>query len=140
MVSNLYTAARLRRQEAHRPGTSDFCPLKNWREYSALLSDLPLSPETPLLLTVAPLAGDIDTIPALRAMLRRTTEAVGLSKFNYTLHSLRRGGAACSFQAGVPLQHIKFHGSGQLYFIPATLPYTSSKSFYIPPNQLILAA
>ena len=51
------------------------------------------------------------TVPMLRIMMRRAAHLAGLSEFGYTPHSLRRGGASFSYLAGVPLDHIKFHGT-----------------------------
>ena len=92
---------------------SEICPLSNWTEYVRRLAHLSPTHSTPLLLTTHPPVGRVITISALRALLRGAAEAAGLSHFHYTPHSLRRGGAAFSFSAGVPLEHIKYHGTWQ---------------------------
>ena len=92
-------------------GSSDICPLVTWRLYAERLRDVPLTPASPLLLTTSPPLGKPITIPILRALLRRAAQLAGLTAYHYTPHSLRRGGASFSFAAGVPLEHIKVHGT-----------------------------
>ena len=92
-------------------GNSELCPLRAWRSYKRHLSDIEVTPDSPLLLTTVHPKGRTITIPMVRALLRRAAEAAGLSSFQYTPHSLRRGGASCSFDLGLPLENIKFHGT-----------------------------
>ena len=92
-------------------GRSELCPLRAWREYSSLLGDLELSPNDPILLATCSTKGKIVTIPMLRALLRRAALKAGLADQHYTPHSLRRGGASFSFHVGIPLEHIRFHGT-----------------------------
>ena len=90
---------------------SELCPVLTWREYTLRLADIPVSSNSPLLLTTSDPRGRVITVPALRGLLRRAAEVAGLSHCNYTPHSLRRGGASFSFRAGVPLDQIKHHGT-----------------------------
>ena len=83
------------------------CPVAAWNLYRHMLPGVIPSKTTPLLLTTAPPVGK--TI--FRAMFHRATQAAGLTDKNYTPHSLRRGGASFCFQAGVPSEHIKKHGT-----------------------------
>ena len=66
---------------------------------------------TPLLLTTAPPVGKTISASTLRVMFHRAAQAAGLADKHYTPHRLRRGGASFCFQAGVPLDHIKKHGT-----------------------------
>ena len=91
-------------------GKSELCPLQAWRDYRSRLVDVQLSPDSPLLLTTSRPQGRPITVPMIRAYLRRASESAGLSNCKYTPHSLRRGGASCSFDLGVPLEHISKQG------------------------------
>ena len=87
------------------------CPVAAWDLYRHMLPGINPSKTTPLLLTTAPPIGKTISASTLRAMFHRATQIAGLSDRNYTPHSLRRGGASFCFQAGVPLEHIKKHGT-----------------------------
>ena len=87
------------------------CPVAAWNLYRHMLPGVNPSRTTPLLLTTAPPIGKTISASTLRAMFHRATLAAGLSDKNYTPHSLRRGGASFCFQVGVPLEHIKKHGT-----------------------------
>ena len=87
------------------------CPVAAWNIYRHMLPCVNPSRTTPLLLTTAPPIGKTISASTLRAMFHRATLAAGLSDKNYTPHSLRRGGASFCFQVGVPLDHIKKHGT-----------------------------
>ena len=87
------------------------CPVAAWNLYRHMLPGVSPSRTTPLLLTTAPPISKTISASTLRAMFLRATLAAGLSDKNYTPHSLRRGGASFCFQAGVPLEHIKKHGT-----------------------------
>ena len=66
------------------------------------------SPRDPLLL----LPGKkVVTITTLATALRAILSELGLPADQYSLHSLRRGGATESFKAGVDITHIKRHGT-----------------------------
>ena len=92
-------------------GDPDLCPLSALEEYVGTFPGLPPSPDSPLLVTTVEPMGKIVTVPMLRALMRRVAQAAGLAEQNYTPHSLRRGGASCSFHNGVPLDSIKRHGT-----------------------------
>ena len=92
-------------------GLSSVCPVATWQGYVEELSLVPRTPQSPLLLSTMGPPGRIITIPILRALLRRAAHLAGLTHCHYTPHSWRRGGASFSFLAGVPLEHIKFHGT-----------------------------
>ena len=92
-------------------GSSELCPLTLWQDYVDRLSHIEISPQMPFLLTTGSPTGKWVTVPMLRIMMRRAAHLAGLSEFGYTPHSLRRGGASFSYLAGVPLDHIKFHGT-----------------------------
>ena len=76
-----------------------------------MLPGISPSRTTPLLLTTAPPIGKTISASTLRAMFHQATLAAVLSDKNYTPHSLWRGGASFCFQAGVPIEHIKKHGT-----------------------------
>ena len=87
------------------------CPRSSWSEYVAALPEVPHAASTPLLFpTVAP-RRKIITAPKFRAMFNRVVAAAGLCGEGLTPHSLRRGGATASFLSGVPVSHIKAHGT-----------------------------
>ena len=88
---------------------SPVCPRVAWEEYTGCLPGVPCSASTPLLLTTVSPVGLIVTAPKLRA--NRVAAAAGLLEVRLTPHSLRRGGATRSFLSGVPLAHIKAHGT-----------------------------
>ena len=92
-------------------GESELCSLRAWREYTSRLSGVDNTPETPLLLSTVHPIGKPITVPVIRAFMRRAAEAISLSAQAYTPHSLRRGGASFSFNMGIPLEFIKFHGA-----------------------------
>ena len=92
-------------------GQSELFPLRAWREYSTKLVGVNVSQDSPLLMSTVHPVGRPITVSIVRAFLRRDAEAAGLSSFAYTPHSLHRGGASCSFNLGVPLEHIKHHGT-----------------------------
>ena len=90
---------------------SPVCPRAAWEEYVDELPWVPCTASTPLLLTTALPSGLVVTAPRLRAMFNKVAAAVGLSGEGLTPHSLRRGRATRSFLSGVPLAHIKAHGT-----------------------------
>ena len=102
-------------------GESELCPLRAWREYSSRLTGVDITPETPILLSMVHPIGKPITVPVIREFMRRAAEAVGLSAQAYTPHSLRRGGASFSFNMGVPLEFIKFHGTWESNAVNAYL-------------------
>ena len=87
------------------------CPVATWELYRHMLPWVAPHKTTPLLLTTAPPVGKTISASTLRAMFHRAAESAGLSDKGYTPHSLRPGGASFCFQAGVPLEHIKKHGT-----------------------------
>ena len=87
------------------------CPKSAWNEYVAALPEVPHAASTPLLLSTVTPRGKIITAPKLRAMFNRVVAAAGLCGEGLTPHSLRRGGATASFLSGVPVSHIKAHGT-----------------------------
>ena len=87
------------------------CPSATWTLYRRMLPWITPDKSTPLLLTTAPPVGKTISASILRAMFHRAAQAAGLAERRYTPHSLRRGGASFCFQAGVPLDHIKKHGT-----------------------------
>ena len=92
-------------------GNSLLCPLRAWQLYIASLASVLLPDPTPLLVTTAEPIGVPLTIPQFRSVFHRAVALAGLAHCNYTPHSLRRGGATFSYQAGVPITHIKAHGT-----------------------------
>ena len=92
-------------------GESLLCPLRAWQVYTASLEDVSLPNPTPLLVTTAEPPGVPITIPRFRSAFHRAVALAGLAHCNYSPHSLRRGGATFSYQAGVPIAHIKAHGT-----------------------------
>ena len=87
------------------------CLKSAWNEYVAALPEVPHAASTPLLLSTVTPRGKIITAPKLRAMFNRVVAAAGLCGEGLTPHSLRRGGATASFLSGVPVSHIKAHGT-----------------------------
>ena len=92
-------------------GANPICPVTVWHDYVEQLRFVSRKPDSPLLLSTTGPPGRVITIPILRALLRRAAHLAGLSHCHYTPHSLRRGGASFGFLAGVPLEHIRFHGT-----------------------------
>ena len=92
-------------------GSSPICPLRAWLEYRQALSQYELPSSTPLLVSTVQPVGIPLTIPQFRAALHDLATVAGLSHCRYTPHSLRRGGATFSYQAGVHIEHIKTHST-----------------------------
>ena len=107
------------RQHAHHPvsiplpalANSPLCPLTAWRAYVRTLPPPQSPPFCPLLMSPGLTSRIPITIPQIRAMFHRVAALAGLSDRGHTPHSLRRGGATSSYQAGVDLQSIKTHGT-----------------------------
>ena len=88
---------------------------------------------------INPMAGDIPlivtrnshnrllpvTLPRLRALLNIALIECSLKHKNYSLHSLRRGGATFIHEMGIDIEHIKMHG---LWFSDAVLSYIQARS------------
>ena len=85
-------------------------PLAAWRQYREAIGFF-ATHKAPLLLHTGPLAGRPVTIQGLRDQFASVLALARLRHKGYMFHSLRRGGASFSFQAGVPLQDIKEHGT-----------------------------
>ena len=66
------------------PGKSELCHLQAWRDYRSRLVDVPLSPDSPLLLTTSHPKGRPMTVPIIRAYLRRAAESAGVSHCRYS--------------------------------------------------------
>ena len=111
-------------------GDSGLCPLRAWRDYKSKLVGVTVTQDSPLLLSTVHPRGRPITVPIVRALLRRAAEAAGLSSYAYTPHSLRRGGASCSFNLGVPLEHITHHGTWESNSVNAYL--LSQSNFSTP--------
>ena len=92
-------------------GKSPICPVKAWKGYLVRISKFAPAPSSPMLLSLHDPVGQAITAPTFRANFRLLLRLSLLDGFAYTPHSLRRGGATHSFQAGVPLQAIKRHGT-----------------------------
>ena len=90
---------------------SILCPLRAWSEYVDLLGGLGLGRDVPLLLSTAAPKGQPISAPQFRATFHRVALLAGLGKANHTPHSLRRGGATFSYEAGVLIPFIKRHGT-----------------------------
>ena len=102
-------------------GESPLCPVRVWRRYLTLLAVPSENSCHPLLVTTDDPRGQVITISALRAMFREILSLAQLHLFGYTPHSLRRGGATFSFQAGVALDAIKHHGTWRSSAVEAYL-------------------
>ena len=92
-------------------GDSPLCPLRAWWLYQAALASCDLQTPTPLLVSTSGSPGAPLTISKFRASFHQAMSLAGLSNRGYTPHSLRRGGASFSHQAGVLIPHIKTHGT-----------------------------
>ena len=92
-------------------GNSPLCPLRAWLLYQAALVTVDLQTPTPLLMATISSPGVPLTIPKFRAGFHQVMATANLSDKGYTPHSLRRGGASFSHQAGVLIPHIKTHGT-----------------------------
>ena len=92
-------------------GNSPVCPVRAWQQYESEINHFGPPPNVPLLLSLLPTPGFVISAPAFRAQFRLLLQRANLGRFGYTPHSLRRGGASHSFQAGVPLQARKRHGT-----------------------------
>jgi hypothetical protein len=124
-------------QSAHQPvfvplpviDNSPLCPVAAFRDMAASVPVL--SSKSPLLLVPSP-GGELQvvTIPMLAQTFKDIINSLGLPLHTFSLHSLRRGGATLAFEAGVPVDCIKGHGtwssqSVYTYICPATnLPST----------------
>ena len=87
------------------------CPVRAWEEYVGHLSHIEPSRLVPLLLSTDASRGEVISAARFRGMFHRVCKAAGLGHRGLTPHSLRRGGASNSFKSGVPLHHIKAHGT-----------------------------
>lgn len=90
---------------------SILCPVKAWEDYQRHIGRFGLPPDAPLLIFTGRSTPTTVTIPLLRSLLRRALLDTGLDTKDYTPHSWRRGGAVFSHVAGVPIDHIKRHGT-----------------------------
>ena len=104
--------------------SSHLCPVAAFR---AMVARVPtLSSNSPLLLLPSsPGQTQVVTIPMLAQAFNSIIKALGLPPHTYSLHSLRRGGATLAFEAGVPVDCIKGHGtwssqSVYTYICPST--------------------
>ncbi len=97
---------------------SPLCPVTATR---LMMTTLPAGRDQSLFLlpaagqghVITPTAGALPplTLPALREAFTVLLTAIGLNPDVYSLHSLRRGGASASYQAGVDAVHIQKHGT-----------------------------
>ena len=78
------------------------CPVRAFQ-------NTPADSNGPLLLH--PFSGEILTVGYLRRAFTLLIQTLGLQRSDYSLHSLRRGGATAASQAGVDYIHIKRHGT-----------------------------
>ena len=70
------------------------------------------SPRAPLFLMPSPTGKlTVISIPQLRSSFSRLVSHLNFPSRDFSLHSLRRGGATLAFQSGVPLEVIKSHGT-----------------------------
>ena len=92
-------------------GSSILCPLRAWLAYEALLQDVVTGDATPLLVSTTSPVGRPITAPQFRATFHGIASLAGLGRLGHTPHSLRRGGATFSYEAGVTIPHIKRHGT-----------------------------
>ena len=91
------------------PG-SPLCPV---RAYNAMVTRVPTpSPQAPLFLMPSQSGRlTVVSISQLRSSFNHLISQLHLPPKNFSLHSLRRGGATLAFQSGVPLDLIKSHGT-----------------------------
>jgi hypothetical protein len=89
---------------------SPLCPVKAFR---LMCTVLPASaPHTPLLIcTTHTNRCKVVTTRLLARQFKTLITQLRLNPKTYTLHSLRKGGASLAHSMGVPLEHIKSHGT-----------------------------
>ena len=88
---------------------SNLCPLKAWLEYSKEFKTYHKEGNN-LLLTLDGSKEGILTASKCRKLLKQLLALTNLESWNYTPHSLRRGGAVFLFDAGTSIDDIKSHG------------------------------
>ena len=102
---------RRKQQLVPIPALSPQHPLCPVAAYKAMLAVHPTtSPNDPLLLMPGPSPCTPLTIPQLATCFRAVAAYLGYSPRQFSLHSLRRGGATAAFEAGINFTHIKRHG------------------------------
>lgn len=104
---------------------SKLCPKAILLKYMQSFERRRITERTPLLLSTGTPRGQVIGLPTLRSLFRQALSATQLSPEGYTLHSLRRGGATESYRAGVPLDHVKQHGTWRS---DAVLRYISTQT------------
>jgi hypothetical protein len=125
------------------PG-SPLCPV---RAYTLMVSQVPTPAPTAPLFLMPSATGKLTVvaIPQLRSSFSKLVSQLHLSSKDFSLHSLRRGGATLAFQSGVPLEVIKAHGTWTSdsvwgYLKPPTqlsaLPQALARAVRPPPSTI----
>lgn len=83
------------------------CPLMSYKKMCRVV---PAPPDSPLLLLPGPHRTPV-TISILQSALKVMIKALGHDPQQYSLHSLRRGGATASYHSGVDYATIQRHGT-----------------------------
>jgi hypothetical protein len=103
---------------------SPLCPVA---AFKAMVACVPTASSKAPLLLLPTTRGQfrIVTIPMLAQEFNLIIQSLSLPPRTYSLHSLRRGGATLAFEAGVPVDSIKGHGtwssqSVYTYICPST--------------------
>ena len=89
-------------------GSSILCPVNALKR--ALVVYTP-SPNDPLFQILTGSGFQLVTESRLRKVLSKLNVKLGLDPHHITFHTFRRSGATCAYNAHVPLQSIKSHGS-----------------------------
>ena len=89
-------------------GSSIFCPVNALKR--ALVAYTP-GPNDPLFQILTGSGFQLVTESRLRKVLSKLNVKLGLDPHHFTFHTFRCSGATCAYNAHVPLQSIKSHGS-----------------------------
>ena len=89
-------------------GSSILCPVKALKRAVAAYTP---GTNDPLFQVVTTNGFQLVTESRLRKVLSRLNVKMGLDAHHFTFHAFRRSGATCAYNAHVPLQSIKSHGS-----------------------------
>ena len=89
-------------------GSSIWCPVRALKKVVAVYNP---GPNDPLFQVMNQNGFKLVTESRLRKVLPRLNVMLGLDPHHFTFHTFRRSGAMCAYNAHVPLQSIKSHGS-----------------------------
>ena len=112
--------------------TSDFCPFTAIHHFQLVQADA----NPPFFCVPQGSLPQPITFSLFSTFLKETITAIGLDATNFSLRSLRRGGATHAYQSGVPDHVIKLHGLIPKSKIVLTPPGASNPLPPLPPYHL----